>query len=156
MNHGLPQQRRYSRVRPSCPCCPPRREYRLGGPFPARTPTSRERTAWQELGMERTDVSLLYSSLVRRIAEESGQVETDSKIHRVERKADGTRVADGQIDNVEGAGLKPERETIVARDVGGANRFGRSLEHAAAGSTSRPARRARLAIQELAEHLLLP
>src|SRR5258708_20624547 len=96
---------------------------------------------------------IVLSSLVRRTAKESGQVETDSEIDRVERKADGTGVADRQIDDVKGTGIKPEREPVVARDVGGANRFGRSLKDAAAGPTR--AGRAYLAIQELAENFLL-
>src|SRR2546425_3139929 len=76
---------------------------------------------------------IVSSSLVRRTAEESSQVETDSKIHRVEREGDGTCVADGQIDNVEGAGLKTDRETVVARDVGRASGFRRGLEYAMTG-----------------------
>src|SRR5215472_4795110 len=49
------------------------------------------RAPYQPRKTERSDVSLLYSSLVRWRPEKSGQVETDSEINRTERVASRMR-----------------------------------------------------------------
>src|SRR5438552_177159 len=104
------------------------------------------------------DVSLFYSSFVRRTAQESGQVDSDAEIDRVEREADGMRIPHSKIHKMEGARAESHREAMVARDVRGASGFRRYLKHAA--GMRRPgiagAGAACLVIQESAENLLLP
>ena len=93
---------------------------------------------------------------VRWTAENSGQVKTDSEIDGIQREADRARVADGEIEDVERAGLESKRKTMVMRDVGGASGFRRCLKDAASvGSARCAACRTGLLRQESAEYLLL-
>src|SRR5262249_15019403 len=69
---------------------------------------------------ERNDQTfhLVYSSLVRRTTEELRNVETNSKINRIQGKTGGMRIADSQVQQVERAAVKTEGKAMVARDIG--------------------------------------